>query len=468
LAAIDFDVDTLEHEHPAVVRQRLFLSSTGEVPLPLFDVKWSEVALTPVRIASALVYGGTGEVLELMTSGSGAHYSKRPRELIKDQDALLAIPDSEFLTYSLEQRAKLLTRFLAITYPPPKQKAAGQMLHLTATNATVPQYSVGKAANGETPLRVAGRETRSLPPVDPQFYASAMARLTNMTSSHRAALEGRRDVVEALLSSNVTVDAKTAYGDTPLDFAALKGHKDIVEMLLAKGADVNAKTLEGFTPLFMATVEGHKEVVELLLTKGASPNVKTRGGWTPLDMAALQGEKIWLEEVLGVVRDFATNHFSALCQVTPGAEYKEVVELLLAKGAKVNASSSEDHSALYLAALRGHTDVVELLLAHQANVNARDSEGSTPLAVAAACGNKSVVELLLTHHADINNRDDEGRTALFGAARGDFKDVVELLLARGADVNARDRARATPLGYVVSDKVGKDMEEVLRQHGGRQ
>ncbi len=41
----------------------------------------------------------------------------------------------------------------------------------------------------------------------------------------------------------------------------------------------------GWTPLHWAASRGHKEIVELLIAKGANVNAKNKYGTTPLDMA---------------------------------------------------------------------------------------------------------------------------------------------------------------------------------------
>jgi ankyrin repeat protein len=41
----------------------------------------------------------------------------------------------------------------------------------------------------------------------------------------------------------------------------------------------------GFTPLHDAAEEGQKEIVKLLITKGADVNAQKNNGWTPLDLA---------------------------------------------------------------------------------------------------------------------------------------------------------------------------------------
>jgi ankyrin repeat protein len=58
------------------------------------------------------------------------------------------------------------------------------------------------------------------------------------------------------------------------------GNIEAVKQHLAAGADVNAKEGVGATPLPAAAFEGHKEIVELLIEKGADVNTKGSEGRT--------------------------------------------------------------------------------------------------------------------------------------------------------------------------------------------
>ena len=57
---------------------------------------------------------------------------------------------------------------------------------------------------------------------------------------------------------------------------------------------------------------------------------------------------------------------------------KEIAELLIDKGADVNASSGGE-TPLHEAALFGHKEIVELLIGKGADLNAKDEDGDTPL-----------------------------------------------------------------------------------------
>ncbi len=117
--------------------------------------------------------------------------------------------------------------------------------------------------------------------------------------------------------------------------------------------------------------------------------------------------------------------------------HKEVAELLIAKGADVNAKDAVGNTPLYNtilfnAIVEVHKEIAELLIQNGADVNAQDKNGNTPLHLAATSGLKEVAELLIANGADVNAKKKFGRTPLHDAAT---KGIAELLIAKGADVD---------------------------------
>jgi ankyrin repeat protein len=140
-------------------------------------------------------------------------------------------------------------------------------------------------------------------------------------------------------------------------------------------------------------------------------------------------------------------HFVAL------ADNKDVAELLLSRGAQVNAKDNDGYTHLHLAAgpwMAGHgyKDMAELLLSSGADVNAKDNDGRTPLHLAVAMGDKDVVELLLANNADVNARDNNGKTPL----------VWSLSNGRGISTSF----------WMPGDSLHTQVAELLRRHGGHE
>ena len=130
----------------------------------------------------------------------------------------------------------------------------------------------------------------------------------------------------------------------------------------------------------------------------------------------------------------------------------------------------EGYSRLHIAANRGNKDVVSLLLERGADIHARDSNQATPLHFAAGGRNKDVVSLLLERGADIHAHNSHQATPLHSAAFSGHEDVVRLLLERGADIDARMKSGHTALAIAkLQGKTGVValLRAKLRQAGRR-
>jgi ankyrin repeat protein len=83
--------------------------------------------------------------------------------------------------------------------------------------------------------------------------------------------------------------------------------------------------------------------------------------------------------------------------------------------------------------LKGNTKIVELLLEKGADVNAKDKDGNvTALIMAASNGHTETVKFLLERGADVNAKDNDGFTALKAARKAGHLDIVQLLKKAGA------------------------------------
>ncbi|MBK8210369.1 MAG: ankyrin repeat domain-containing protein [Rhodospirillales bacterium] len=106
-------------------------------------------------------------------------------------------------------------------------------------------------------------------------------------------------------------------------------------------------------------------------------------------------------------------------------------ELLIARGADVNAHSNRGVTALHQAAWEDYAEIVAMLLQRGADPNARSNGGETPLMWAAMKGHDDVARLLIANGADINATTDTGATAASLARNSGHADIAGLLQAAG-------------------------------------
>lgn len=115
----------------------------------------------------------------------------------------------------------------------------------------------------------------------------------------------------------------------------------------------------------------------------------------------------------------------------------EKVKALLERDPSLVSSRSGllGDSPLETAAYYGKKEIVELLIANHADVNAADHLGFTPLMEAAMNGQKDVAQVLLVNGADVNAKNKSGETALWLANNSSNKshsEVADVLRLFGA------------------------------------
>ncbi|KAK1621903.1 hypothetical protein BDP81DRAFT_387273, partial [Colletotrichum phormii] len=133
-------------------------------------------------------------------------------------------------------------------------------------------------------------------------------------------------------------------GLNSVHLAALNGHDEVLRRLLASDdAALNSKATAGYTPLIWGSLEGRQNSVQMLLDKGADVNAEGGEYGNALQAASSEG-------------------------------HDKIVQMLLDKGADVNAQRGEYGNALQAASFRGHDNVVKMLLNKGADVNAQGGE----------------------------------------------------------------------------------------------
>ncbi|XP_044051096.1 histone-lysine N-methyltransferase EHMT1a isoform X2 [Siniperca chuatsi] len=214
---------------------------------------------------------------------------------------------------------------------------------------------------------------------DPNF---SMEGQNKGTPLHAAASEGHQEICHMLVQAGANLDMFDDEQRTPLMVACENNHLDTVKYLLRAGAAVSPKDIMGFTCLHLAAKLGHYDIVYHLLSKASKYiNSQDDGGWTPIT---------WAIEY----------------------KHKELVHLLLARGADVNIRDKEENVCLHWAALSGCDDVAQALLEAQCDLSAVNVHGDSPLHVAVRENHLDSVMLFLSRGADVNQRNREGETAL--------------------------------------------------------
>ncbi|KAJ7016332.1 hypothetical protein C8F04DRAFT_1202503 [Mycena alexandri] len=176
--------------------------------------------------------------------------------------------------------------------------------------------------------------------------------------------------------------------------------------------------------IMVASYYGHKEIVSLLLEKGANVNA-TRGYGSALQTAAAGG----YTEIVDILLKNGANAAAA-------GGYTEIVNILLDEGADINAEGRLYGSTLQAAAAGGRTKIVSILLDKGADINAEGGHYGRTLQAAAVGGHTEIVDILLKRGADVNAVGGEYRSALQAAAAYGRTEIVHILLKKGADINA--------------------------------
>ncbi len=197
--------------------------------------------------------------------------------------------------------------------------------------------------------------------------------------------------------------------DHPIFEACIRGDAAFVESEIKRGISVYAKSSMNPSLAGHAIPHNRIEVIKVLLKHGYDPN-KTRN---------IIGE-------------------SALMQAL-GKQSAEMITLLIAAGADVNAVDNVGQSSLMRAAGGGNVELCNLLVECGANVNLVGAQNFTAFYFACDGGYVSVMDYLHQQGADIHIRNADKETCLIRAARKGHAEAVSWLLQHGLDPADKDR-----------------------------
>ncbi|KAH8982508.1 ankyrin repeat-containing domain protein, partial [Lactarius akahatsu] len=274
---------------------------------------------------------------------------------------------------------------------------------------------------------------------------------------------------------------------------------NLVQLLLNYGAKVDSRDKNDATALHNASLMRDLEVVRVLLNRGAPVNAEDYRSRTPLhqlleagdysgaDRFGIVSKKRKKEDRFGVAQLLVQHgaDVNALAEnlETPLHLASHLPELKLARmlfeygaDASVNAADYQDRTPLHRVLWAGDRSdadrfgVAQLLIERGADVNAPDEYHQTPLHPASYFVELKFVRMLLDHGANVNTEGSRGLTPLHRVWRAkghpdkDRFGVAQLLMERGANVNARDQNHETPL-HLASRLVSLDGAWILLKYG---
>ncbi|XP_074149346.1 ankyrin repeat domain-containing protein 27 [Sminthopsis crassicaudata] len=154
-------------------------------------------------------------------------------------------------------------------------------------------------------------------------------------------------------------------------------------------------------------------------------------------------------------RGYTPLHVAAICGQA------SLIDLLVSKGAVVNATDYHGSTPLHLACQKGYQSVTLLLLHYKADTDVQDNNGNTALHLACTYGHEDCVKALVyydVHSCRLDIGNEKGDTPLHIAARWGYQGIIEVLLQNGASTEHQNRMKETPLKCALNSKIVSVME----------
>lgn len=244
------------------------------------------------------------------------------------------------------------------------------------------------------------------------------------TALHVASASGCKDMVEILLNSKATLNARDHDGLTPFLTACIFDRTNIVELFTSnKEVDVGAKVdseemRRGFTALHIAADDGSISLLQYLLKQTSLDiNALDNNGQTPLQIASLQDR---------------LKHVELLCGERGRVQIAQRVGFDDHGDFQIKSRLYEGCNAIHLASIAKSAPMLKFLIEDQPAkvLNQQDSRGLTPLFWAVQSGFLEGVKLLVAHDAvdpNIQTYSETGITPLWQAIAHRNQEIFDVL-----------------------------------------
>ena len=255
-----------------------------------------------------------------------------------------------------------------------------------------------------------------------------------------AAMDAEGDDILAALEQGADPLVKDENDNTVLMLAVMGNFfgdegEKAIDALVKAKVPVEAKNKAGQTALMLAAREGQADNVQLLIARGAKVNERDSDGWTPLMLAAYNGQVSAVDLLLKAKADF-----------------------------KVKDSKGV-WDALMIALAEGRGGVAEKLIEAGAVIPTGPVGNLTPLVHSVYGGDLRSVRLILATKPDLGARDKDGWSALELAAYNNYPQIAMELLRAGIDPALKDKEGKTALDRAQENKSSRDRRAARRPVG---
>ena len=162
-------------------------------------------------------------------------------------------------------------------------------------------------------------------------------------------------------------------------FKALEmDHPEVISQLLARGFDPNSPSPKGTPALILSYQKKSFKVLDVLVEwKKTNLNVQSTDGENLLMLAAINNQISLADKLISKGADVNKPGWTALHYAASGSE-TPIVQLLLERGAAIDARSPTGMTPLMMAARYGAPDSASLLFQRGADAQLRNEAGLTP------------------------------------------------------------------------------------------
>jgi ankyrin repeat protein len=273
---------------------------------------------------------------------------------------------------------------------------------------------------------------------------------------------------------------KSLYDESAATFAdngqlsSADDDEDLFAKINWKTDSINDVDENGETLLTRNAAAGSYKVVKSYIKAGANTNYTNRKGYTALMLAVERGLFLTSTELVRAGTDLAIRSATGMTAmlIAVSNNYVDIAQHIADHGGNVNDALPQTKiTALMMAAQKGHIETVDLLIAKGANVNAESKTKESALLFAVVNSNTvasmKIIASLVAARAHIDHANKQGLTALMLATSRKYIDTVQYLLNVGASVNQKNEFGMNAMD-IAFENDDEEIMKILRGKGGKQ